>query len=187
MKPCFYVDYRIDLKGRPSSIEVAKASSGLLRTLHAVFEQMPGKFALALPEIENKFPMERISTFRVFAQTLEDLTALYSLAKKGGLIGVRFIALHPEAVPENFQGEWVRFNRYRIPTRAEPVRRSKRMLKADEEGTTWIDMLSSSNDQRFRFYISMNKVSAPESGCAPDANAYGLSTSDAPVPLPYIR
>jgi len=139
MKPCFYVDYRIDLKGRPSSIEVAKASSGLLRTLHAVFEQMPGKFALALPEIENKFPMERISTFRVFAQTLEDLTALYSLAKKGGLIGVRFIALHPEAVPENFQGEWVRFNRYRIPqeqNRCADQKECSRRTKKGQHGST---------------------------------------------------
>lgn len=184
MKPTVYADFCL-MAGRGASMgDVASGASVLFRTLHAVFTQMPGHFALAFPHLEHKSPQARLSVFRVFAESLEDLKELHDLMKAGDGLNRIFKAAFPETVPENFSGPWKAYRRARIHSRNIPEARAKTMRKLDEDGSSWINMGSKENRQRFRLYVA---IVDGQSGANGQINSYGLSVANNLLFLPHIE
>ncbi|MGF6489163.1 hypothetical protein ABH904_002936 [Pseudomonas frederiksbergensis] len=165
--------------------EVAEGASVLFRSLHGAFTHMSGHFALAFPRLDHKSPHARLLVFRVFAESLEDLESLHNFMKGGDGLGRRFRADFPETVPVDFYGQWKAYKRARIHARSVPEARAKTMRQLDEAGTSWIDMGSKENGQRFRMYVTV--VESNQAGEIGRVNSYGLSIADQLLYLPHIE
>ena len=189
MTPLVYTDLCLMGEGRLTMGEVAVGASVLMRSLHATFSQMPGCFALALPDLAHRSPQRRLSRFRVFASRMEDLAELHTLLKNGDGLGRLFNASFPETVPADFKGPWMAYRRLRIHSRERASSRAVTMRALDEAGNSWVDMGSSDNRQRFRMYLACEALAQ---GASPpplegaQVNSYGLSVAGYPLYLPHI-
>lgn len=175
MEPCHYADFQ--LSPRPSPITAALA----LRVLHGVFGLYPGLYALALPDYPRSFPR-----LRVFATSREALDLLVTTTEPPlNEIG-RFA--YPKVVPEDFDGPWVSYRRYRIPSRKaerkpEGNLRLRRIQTADAAELPYFALRSQSNGQSWRLYVEAQPASAP--GLA-EPDIYGLATASRPFALPRL-
>jgi hypothetical protein len=184
MEPGVFVDFHLTAVRGSGMSASAVGASALFRALHAGFIQLPGRFALAFPRLDSPSPQARLSLFRVFAASIDDLAALHGVLKNGDGLGRLYEARFPEIVPGDFAGPWVSFRRARIHSRRHAANsRSSTMRQLDEAGTTWIDMGSRENGQRFRLYLLATRHDTPLTGLP---NGYGLSTADAPLALPLL-
>lgn len=188
MKPLVYADYCLRTEPGAGLSEMALSASVLMRSLHAAFTQIPDRFALGFPYLDDRLPQRKLSVFRVFAESQSDLNELYSIIKNGpgDALNRLFDVRYPETVPVGFAGPWKAFKRARIHSRQMADSRAKTMRQLDEEGTAWLNMGSSSQSHRFRMYIKSmpGPVESPETGGA--TNSYGLSIADQPVYLPQL-
>ncbi|WP_153114634.1 type I-F CRISPR-associated endoribonuclease Cas6/Csy4 [Rhodocyclus tenuis] len=181
MEPRHYVDFQ--LGPRPSPITAALA----LKVLHGVFGLYTGQYALALPDYPRSFPR-----LRVFAASREALDRLVTatethpgFAEGPARIG-RFA--YPKAVPEDFNGPWVSYRRYRIPSRKaerkpEGSLRLRRIQAADEAELPFFALRSQSNGQAWRLYVEAQPASDAGPG---EPDAYGLATASRPFALPRL-
>ena len=177
MEPGCYVD--IKLRGQGSPV----AAAIVLRVLHGVFRHQPGQYALALPDFPRTFPR-----MRVFAQSRDELDRLVAATenhptfKEMGLFG------YPKQVPQDFQGPWVSYQRYRIPSRKaerkpDGTLRLRRILAADEAKLPYFSLRSDSNGNVWRLYVEAVEA-APSTNLQPDG--YGLATTSKPFGLPSL-
>jgi hypothetical protein len=164
--------------------EAAKAASTLMKGLHAAFsEHSSVQFVLALPFAESGSPQKKMSVFRVFAASFEDLALLNSFISNHPQYDALFYGKFPQPVPADFAGEYKAYTRFRIATRSSPQKRYNRMVKVAEQGTLWIDMTSKENGNRFRMYIDVISGEPSDTGVV---NSYGLSNANNPLFVPAI-
>jgi hypothetical protein len=183
MKPATYVDYTVKVGNRASMEEVSQCASFLMKALHAGFSEHKDKFALALPNLDESSPQKKISTFRVFAESMSDHMELHEFVTRSGYLDKHFVASFPKTVPEGFAGPYKAFTRIRIKSRAAGVQRLKKMLEVDTNGNAWINMQSRENGQRFPMYLQSHTAVAGTEGVL---NGYGLSQVDNLLYLPHL-
>lgn len=183
MKPATYVDYTVKVGNRASMEEVSQCASFLMKALHAGFSELKDKFALALPHLDESSPQKKISTFRVFAESMNDHMQLHEFVTRSGYLDKHFVASFPKTVPADFAGPYKAFSRIRIKSRAAGVQRLKKMLEVDANGNAWINMQSRENGNRFPMYLQSHIAVAGTEGLL---NGYGLSQAESLMFLPDL-
>ena len=185
MKMTTYTDYCLKVTNRASMEEAAKAASTLMKGLHAAFSEHASiQFVLALPFSECGSPQKKMSVFRVFASSLEDLTLLNRFISNHPQYDVLFYGKFPQPVPADFAGEYKAYTRLRIASRKKPQARYTTMVKVAEQGTLWLDMHSKENGQQFRMYINVLSGERSDNGVT---NSYGLSNANNPFFVPVLN
>ncbi len=187
MKPNIYVDVRVtgvrhDGVGPATPIRVCTA---LMKVLHGAFSQTPGTYAIALPGEKAKI----FSVVRIFAERREDLDALVERTEGHPLFVQHARFGYPKTVPEDFDGEYREYRRYRIPTRKserhpEGTLRLRRILYADEAKLPYFILKSRSNRHIFGLRVECRNGERPVKGCKP--NSYGLSGATYAFAVPHI-
>lgn len=183
MKPSTYVDYTLKVGSKASMELVSQCASLLMRALHAGFSEHKDTFALALPHLDESSPQKKISTLRVFAESISDQMLLHAFVERSGYLDKHFVAGFPKTVPESFSGPYKAYSRIRIKSRSSGVQRLKKMMEVDANGDAWINMQSRENGQRFPMYLKSHTAARSSEGVL---NGYGLSQSDHLLFLPDI-
>jgi hypothetical protein len=183
MKPATYVDYTLKVANRASVAEVSQGASLLMKALHAGFSEYKEKFALALPFLDESSPQKKLSTFRVFAQSMEDHVMLHEFMQRSGYLDTYFVAGFPKMVPADFAGTYKAFSRVRIKSRADGVKRLKKMLEVESNGNPWFNVQSRENGHRFRMYVQSHVAEAGSEGVL---NGYGMSQAENLQYLPHL-
>lgn len=183
MNPATYVDYTVKVGSRASMEEVSQGASCLMKALHAGFSEFKGKFALALPFIDASSPQKKISTFRVFAETMNDHVQLHEFVSRSTHFEKSFTAGFPKVVSPDFSGPYKAFSRIRIKSRADGEKRLKKMLEVEADGSPWLNIQSSENGHRFRMYLQSHVSDALTVGVL---SGYGLSQAESLHFLPDI-
>lgn len=173
----FYLD--IVARGRPQPAAAAE----VIRVLHQAFVFVPGTYAIALPDAD---PFKRI---RIFAETATVLHDLHAHLQDEPAIHQFGYFRAVAAVPQPFDGKWVSYRRYRIPTRKAERNpggtvRVRRILQADALRLPFFDMRSKSTGQNFRLYIQPCPAEPNASALLPDG--YGLASATRPFALPVL-
>lgn len=177
MRPRHYLD--IMARGKPKPAAAAQ----VLRILHAAFISQPACYALALPEHAGS----QFACLRIFAETPEDLHQLHLYIEDEATLAAFGVVRAIKNVPTSFDGSWISYRRYRIPTRkAERIPggqlRIRRMLEADAMGLPFFAMRSQSTGQNFRLYIESIAAEPQTEPCQPDG--YGLASATRAFALP---
>jgi hypothetical protein len=178
LSPTFYVD----LEARIGSAPV-HAVGRLVWVLHGILRQDPGLCALAFPLL-RKGPERRLGNLvRVFSDSDAKLgRILQLLSENEGLRGhVRYGT--PTRVPENFDGAWIEFRRYRIPNRGSRLKQSRHSRLDTGENIPFLRTTSKNNGHSFSLHIDAVPGTKPEM-CIPDS--YGLSVTTRSFALPAI-
>lgn len=154
--------------------------SRLFRQLHGVFSDIPETYAVALAPTQGQAPCG----LRVFASSDEELERLLMLIEAPELPPGDI-----RPVPEGFCGPWLKFTRYRIPTRSQErhsdgTLRERRLREADARALPWINMHSTTNGSAFRLYIDVKQGAPQLAECAP--NSYGLASEARDFSLPML-
>ncbi|MBT2770714.1 type I-F CRISPR-associated endoribonuclease Cas6/Csy4 [Halomonas sp. ISL-60] len=184
MQPNWFCDIEVGSTPLPRPM----AASAIARVMHGAFRQHPGRYALAMPS--QKRPPH--SVLRVFASTRDELDTLIDAIRDAKALTEQAVIHYPRAVPEDYDGSWSIYQRFRIPARRSeriPGRsvRLKRVQEANANELSFFQMQSNSNGGRFRLYWEVKPHSdgmSENNEAHPDS--WGLSTTTSPIPLPDI-
>lgn len=198
MTPQQYVDFTLaapepDLPGAKhartlgsgTTLPAPVIAGAMLKVLHGVFGQEPGRYALALP----KHASAPFAALRVFAAGREDLDGLVQGVEGHPVIRDYARIGYPRKVPADWDGPWLEFRRYRIPSRKAgrkpgDMLRERRMAQAEERRLPYFILQSRSNGQQFGLYLEILPAGAPGGEARPDG--YGLSVPTRPFALPDL-
>lgn len=191
MKPRFYIDMKL-ISSQDSELSTPVLANHAVRILHGAFRDQPGQFALALPACEPGKATSVGQILRVFATKPEPLMLLL-----GCIEGHHFVRDYCQlstivAVPEDFSGAWVRYQRYRTSNRNSERKkegiplRERRIARAAERGFPYFQVTSKSNMHGFRLYIEAILDKAPDSSNEANPDSYGLAVSSRPFALPAV-
>ncbi len=187
MKPNAYFD--IEVRGASSSgagqIPALPVVTRLISLLHSLFRDHPGRFALALPGMrtgENRHPGHIV---RVFAENRDDLYDLIqsALQQNERIHGYVLYGRHSD-VPENFDGEWVEYRRYRIPGTRSRLEKCREYRMNHADSLPYVRLGSKSTGQAFSLYFEV-RSGEKTVDCEPDS--YGLSLPSKRFCLPHIN
>ncbi len=101
----------------------------------------------------------------------------------------RFILTNAEVydahkVPEDFDGTWTTWMRYRTGG-DHPDQRKRKMLYARRMHYEWFEMVSlSTGGRRFSLHVRPTDGMKPEGECLP--NSFGLASTEQPFALPDV-
>lgn len=159
-------------------------ASRLFGVLHGAFRQMPGKYAIAIPQ-------SGFASLRVFAQSKEDLGLLCMAVAGHHVLRDYYRMDNAVQVPCDFAGTWVSYRRFRIPSEsADRNIRSdgstltqRRMAQARQERLVFFDTHSQTSGQRFSLHVQSIAADGPGLFC-PDS--YGLASVERPFALPAM-
>lgn len=192
MKPLHYVDFSQTVSETESSrargsgmqLPAPVVAGAMLKALHGVFGQQPGCYALSLPRHQTSL----FSALRVFATEREDLDRLVEAVESHPIIRDYARIGYPRRVPADYDGAWVEFRRYRIPSRKSGRKpddslRERRMAQAEDRRLPYFILQSRSTGQQFGLYLEVCPALAPLD-CQPDS--YGLSVTSRPFALPDL-
>lgn len=205
MQANFYLDIRIMDSADDGELTLAHLRNQIYSIVHAVFRQMPTKFALALeisPRQQRKMQAKELKygypTFpnydvlRIFAADLADLEQLIENIKGHWKIRDYAILNNPTAVPKAKVIGLRSYFRFRIPTlKAErnlpnnPTQESlhsRRLKKAKK--LPYFRVLSQSTGQLFTIPVRIENVEEAGQGL-PDS--YGLARQSQPFALPVFE
>jgi len=179
MKPSCYIDVETTV-----AIASLPVLGRLFSALHRMLRQEPGRFALAFPRLrtgQNRHPGNIV---RIFSETSDRLVdVMVQLANNERLQGyVRYSPVR--LVPENFEGPWIEYRRYRIPGNRSRLDRCRDYRLQQAQEFPFIRTASKSNRQAFSLHICAISSMRSEF-CTPDS--YGLSLATRPFALPDIR
>jgi hypothetical protein len=179
MKPSRFVDVETT-----ASIGSLPVMGRLFSALHGQLRQDPGRFVLALPRLRTGQDRHPGNVVRIFAETSDCLAGVVSqLANNERLQGYVRYGL-ARTVPENFDGPWIEYRRYRIPGNRSRLEKCRNYRLEQAEAFPFIRATSKSNRQAFSLHICTIPGKRSE-WCAPDS--YGLSLPTRPFALPDIR
>jgi CRISPR-associated endoribonuclease Cas6/Csy4 subtype I-F len=158
--------------------------SGVLSILHGCFRRHPGELAIALPCYDHT--EQPLNTLRVFSETTDKLEWLVDHVSKHPKIRDYTRIINIKHVPEDWDGEWVEFRRFRVPTRKAGVERLRAKRQAMAKDLPYFNLHSQSSGCVFNLFIEKIKIPKDQltSGGTPDS--YGLSRLSNRVILPEI-
>jgi hypothetical protein len=121
----------------------------------------------------------------LFATDIESIEVLISELDKNSFVEKSIQIGFPRSVPSDFDGKWVSYRRYRIPSRSagKPRFRIKRM-KYLEDNLIWLQMVSSTNKNSFSIPILVEEANPSIDKGVP--TSYGLSRADSRIALPVL-
>lgn len=180
MRPNHYVTIEI-LRGT-GGLSSPQVAGILLWELHGVFHQLPGRYAIALTK-------PTFSGVRVFASSRDDLDVLHQTLQGKNVVKNYCRFGYPQIVPDNYDGAWKSYARYRIPSRKAErneggMLRLKRIEHADKNGLPYFILKSQSNGQSFGLYVNPQPGKPNVDDCRPDS--YGLAVATRPFCVPDI-
>ena len=186
MNPRVYVDLRILPSGgdaRAPGVD-PRACGLVFGAVHRHMRAHPGRFALALPDGRGF-----MAVLRVFADTREELDGLAEALQDSPMVRDYAVVGYPKRVPEDFDGPWLQYRRYRIPTRRADRKegapcRQRRIAFAEAQGLPYLLVHSASTEQSFGLRVCVLEGAPNTLPCAPDG--YGLARSSAPFSLPML-
>jgi hypothetical protein len=189
MRPTRYMDFELLTSDAGAGIPAPLIASRMMQVFHGVFSAHPGEYALALPGWgdgvgDGGYPWQPL---RVFAEGMESLDAL--MQKIGSHPVVRDYTRQgfPRGVPETFDGSWVEYRRFRMPSRnaGVPHLRQRRLNDQIKRKLPYFQLSSRSNGNAFMVVVEPR---AAESGGFSDVrpDSYGLSTKTRAFSLPHI-
>lgn len=189
MIPLCYVDLTLQIGGKDTSLPAPVLAGAALRVLHGVFKHYPNRYALALPGFETA-PFVKL---RIFAADRDALDTLVESISGHNLIKDYVQLGYPRKVSQDFDGAWLRYSRYRIPSRksgrhVEDGLRQRRMDQADQRRLPYFILSSQSNGQQFGLYVAIDPVTAPVEWQSGDMqpDSYGLSIASRAFALPDL-
>jgi CRISPR-associated endoribonuclease Cas6/Csy4 subtype I-F len=189
MIPLCYVDLTLQAGGKGAALPAPVLAGAALRVLHGAFKQHPGRFALALPGFETA-PFAKL---RIFAANRDDLDRLVEATSGHNLIKDYMQLGYPRKVSQDFDGAWLQYSRYRIPSRksgrhVEDGLRQRRMDQADQRRLPYFILSSQSTGQQFGLYVAIDPVAVPVDWQSRDLrpDSYGLSVSSRAFALPDL-
>lgn len=198
MKPQHYVDFSLAApepdtpaakyarpQGYGTTLPAPVIAGAMLKVLHGVFGQQPGRYALALP----RYPDSPFNALRVFASERDELDGLVQGVEGHPVIRDYAYIGERRKVPLDWSGPWREFRRYRIPSRKsgrkpDDTLRERRMAQAEERRLPYFILHSRSNGQQFGLYLEVLPADAMPDDCQPDS--YGLSVASRPFALPDL-
>jgi CRISPR-associated endoribonuclease Cas6/Csy4 subtype I-F len=189
MKPEAYVD--IELRAG-MGVTIPVLAGQVVQALHPGFQQSPGQFALAFPDLkvgETPTPGHRVRVFALSRAGLETLLdGLETPSRKDWLHVGRI-----RAVPQDWGGSWVAYERFRIPSRqgkGTPAQQEKRArLRRQRFGAArslaFLKVHSASTGQLAVVTFHCRRQEKP--GEAGLSDGYGLSRPSSQVWLPALE
>lgn len=177
MKPQHYVDFQIALperepdtpspkyehvQGSGTTLPAPVIAGAMLKVLHGLFGQQPGRYALALPKHQSA----PFAALRVFAENRDDLDELVQAVEGHPVIRDYSRIGYPRKIPKDHDGPWVEFRRYRIPSRKAgrkpgDILRERRMMQAEERRLPYFILNSLSTGQQFGLYVEVLHYATP--------------------------
>lgn len=196
MKPCafFDIEVRSSSTSGPGGIPALPVMSRLVWVLHGIIRIHPARFALAFPRMRKADLDKGIlrhpgNVVRVFAGSRDDLDIVVAALTANERIHGYVQYGYPKLVPENFNGEWKQYRRFRIPgtTSRTEVCRSNRL--AAGENLPFFRTSSKTTGQSFSLHVDCVDIVDDGKGliggdCQPDS--YGLSVATRPFALPVL-
>lgn len=163
----------------------------LIDRLHRCFAKSTISFALAFPGWEQGEVPKLGDRLRIFCESGSDLDGILDEVEQDGRL-YGFIHLgRSKSVPDDFKGNWVTFERFRIRQRnctREDLKEHHAKRRLEQIGISstlpWIRVRSQSTGQDFS--ISIRKQKHQSRGAPGRANSYGLSRESNKVFLPEL-
>ncbi|MDP1606306.1 MAG: type I-F CRISPR-associated endoribonuclease Cas6/Csy4 [Rhodocyclaceae bacterium] len=186
MKPNAYFD--IEIRGAASAgagqIPALPVVTRLISLLHSIFRDHPGRFAMALPGMrtgENRHPGHVV---RVFTENRDDLYLIQDALQQNERIHGYVLYGRHNDVPENFDGEWIEYRRYRIPGTRSRLEKCREYRIKHADSLPYVRLGSKSTGQAFSLYFEL-RPGEKTGDCEPDS--YGLSIPTKRFCLPDIK
>lgn len=186
MKPHAYFD--IEVRGAASTgagqIPALPVVTRLISLLHSLFRDHPGKFAMALPGMRTGEMRHPGHIVRVFTENRDDLYLIQDALQHNERIhGYVLYGRHSD-VPENFDGAWVEYRRYRIPGTRSRLEKCREYRMNHADSLPYVRLGSKSTGQAFSLYFEV-RPGEKTVDCEPDS--YGLSIPTKRFCLPEIK
>lgn len=191
LRPAHYVDLSAVDKPQAAGASPAKASSGsvlaaasrLMGVLHGIFRNVPGSYAVALPQLRTGAHRHPGAVVRVFAETREGLESLLDNLEEHHVARDYFHVGRVRQVPADYAGAWVSYQRFRVPGRGSRLgqARASRLDRAEE--VPYFMLTSASNRNSFSLHVTRVPGEACDSA---EPDSYGLAVASRPFALPDI-
>ncbi len=173
MMPKIYFDIEAIAGSDDTGMSPPLLRGRMLTILHPLLAAKPHTYALALPS-------GRSGVLRIFATARAELDELVTGLRQNAWVRDYTRLGYPAEVPEDYDGPWVAFRRYRVPslrsdrkTGEEHGRlRQRRMQCVAKEKMDYFILRSASTGQRFSLAVRQEPGQAPQGDCLP--NSYGL-------------
>lgn len=186
MKPKEYLD--IEVRGASSGgggrIPAIPLITRLVAILHGVFRNHPGRFALAFPRMKTGDLRHPGHVLRVFAESRDDLDIIVDSLRKNERIAGYIRVNYPRRVPDDFDGPWKEYRRYRIPGNGSRLEQCRDWRLKHAGSLPFLRLRSKGNGHIFSFHIEEREGGRTDD-CRPDS--YGLSVPSRAFALPVMR
>lgn len=186
MTPRAYFD--IEIRGAASAgggqIPALPVMARLIKVLHGIFSDHPGKFALALPGMRTGEHRHPGHVVRVFADNRDNLRLVQGALQRNERIHGYVLYGWPAEVPQDYAGKWIEYRRYRIPGTRSRLEKCRDYRLSHADTLPYVRLGSRSTGQAFSLYFAMYDGEKSEN-CEPDS--YGLSIPTKRFCLPDIR
>jgi len=180
--------FNIEIRGASSSgggrIPAMPVVTRLVSILHGIFRAHPDMFALAFPRMTTGEFRHPGHVVRVFAQSRDDLDLVHNDLSGNERIAGYVRTDYPKTVPENFNGLWKEYRRYRIPGNGSRLGKCRdyRLKRAEE--LPFLRLVSKGNRNVFSFHIEEREGERVDN-CQPDS--YGFSVPSRAFALPVVQ
>ena len=185
MMPQVYVDLRLLPLGEHAVAAANPRATGIVfGAVHRCFRQQPGRFAVAFPASRGF-----LSVIRVFASSRDELDTLAESIAILPMIRDYAVLGYARTVSIDYDGPWLQYRRYRIPTRSSDRHagapcRAKRIEKAEKDRMPYLMVHSASTQQSFGLRFEILAGQRNEGECHPDG--YGLARTRNAFSLPDL-
>ena len=186
MEPNAYFD--IEVRGAsstgPGKTPALPVVARLISLLHSIFRDHPGRFALALPRMRTGESRHPGHIVRIFAESRDELYLIQEALQQNERIHGYVLYGRHNDVPENFDGEWVEYRRYRIPGTRSRLEKCREYRMNHADSLPYVRQGSKSTGQAFSLYFEV-LPGEKTVDCEPDS--YGLSIPTKRFCLPQIN
>lgn len=186
MTPKEYFD--IEVRGASSSgkgrIPALPVVTRLVFILHGIFRKYPDRFALAFPRMQTGELRHPGHVVRLFAGSRDDLDIVHNALEENDRIAGYVRTNYQKKVPDNFNGPWKEFRRYRIPGNSSRLLQCRDYRLKASENLPFLRLMSKGNRNVFSFHIEQREGERPET-CQPDS--YGFSVPSRAFALPALK
>jgi CRISPR-associated endoribonuclease Cas6/Csy4 subtype I-F len=186
-------DYYADLTLRSAAgVTVPVIASAVMQILHSVFTENPNRYALAFPAMKMGDAPTPGHILRLFSESRDEIETASDRIEQNTRLSPFVITGRIRRTPEQYEGEWVEYQRYRVPARrgkSEEHQEKRLRLRAKrlEEARNLPYFLLSSASTQQSFSIMIQQHIYP-SRIEPtgSTDSYGLSRKEAPLLLPRL-
>lgn len=180
--------FDVEVRGASSSgggrIPALPVVTRLVSILHGIFREYPGRFALAFPRMQTGEHRHPGHVVRLFASSRDDLDIVHKALEENDRIAKYVRTGYPKKVPDDFNGPWVEFRRYRIPGNGSRLLQCRSYRLKAGENLPFLRLMSKGNRNVFSFHIERREGKRPAT-CQPDS--YGFSVPSRAFALPELK